>query len=155
MLRASILPVRNFYENSDFWGLEDELSRSWNSLKNVQAYEVSENEQAILLSYEMAGVNKNHLSVELDENILTLTGKKRSLISDNEKSETIVRKLKIPENIDTSKIEAKIIDGMLYLALPKSKREQPQKINVQDESDSEKWNYLLDDNQVGHKSTKN
>jgi HSP20 family protein len=90
------------------------------------------------LEAEMPGVNKDGLEITLEGNEITITGRRttepvRGEPLLRERSTADYRRVfELDPAIDTSKISAKIDQGMLTLALPKSERVKPRKIIVGD-----------------------
>jgi len=97
---------------------------------------IRETKDGYLLQAEMPGVNKAGLEVTVDNNELTLVGRR----SDPEiQAEAVYREsrprdfrrvFELDPAIDTARIEAKMEQGVLTLTLPKAERVKPKKINV-------------------------
>jgi HSP20 family protein len=103
----------------------------------MPAASVTENGDSYLLEVEMPGVNKQGLDISVENNELTITGR-RSLpqvegtcIHRESRSENFRRAFELDPSIDTSKIGAKIEQGVLALTLPKAEQVKPRKITVQ------------------------
>jgi HSP20 family protein len=97
---------------------------------------ITETKEGYLLEAEMPGVNKNGLEVLLEANELTIVGKRHAedLKADLIYRESALRDFRrvfvLDPTIDTSKIDAKIENGVLTLHLPKAERVKPKKITV-------------------------
>ena len=98
---------------------------------------VTENGDSYLLEVEMPGVNKEGLDISVENNELTITGRRSlpqidgSCIHSESRSENFRRAFELDPSIDTSKIGAKIEQGILRLTLPKAEQVKPRKITVQ------------------------
>lgn len=97
---------------------------------------VLENEDGYALQVEMPGVNKKNLEISVENNELTIVGR-RSLpsiagraIHRESRPENFRRTFEIDSSIDTAKISAKIERGVVTLTLPKAERMKPRKIAV-------------------------
>jgi HSP20 family molecular chaperone IbpA len=99
--------------------------------------DIFENEQALTVLADMPGVKPQDLTVDLNENVLTLVGDVAS--PENEGEVDVVREYRtgryyrqftISDIIDQSKIEAVLNDGVLRLTLPKAEAAKPRKIEV-------------------------
>ena len=99
--------------------------------------DIFENEQELTLLADMPGVNAGGVNIDLRENILTLTGDVK--MPEGEKEIELIREYRtgrylreftLSENINQSKIEAEIKDGVLQLKLPKAEAAKPRKISV-------------------------
>jgi HSP20 family protein len=103
----------------------------------MPAASVREDGDSYLLQVEMPGVNKEGLDISVENNELTLTGRRSlpavegTLIHRESRSENFRRAFELDPSIDTSKIGAKIEQGILTLTLPKAEQVKPRKITVQ------------------------
>lgn len=100
--------------------------------------DIFETETDITLLADMPGVKPDDLTIDLKDNILSLSGEVQKHESDAEKAVyseyqigSYYRQFTISEVIDQSKIEAHISDGVLRLALPKVEKAAPRRITVQ------------------------
>ena len=88
------------------------------------------------LSVEMPGVNKEGLEISVENNELTITGRRSlpeiegTLIHRESRPENFRRAFELDPSIDTSKISARIEQGILTLTLPKAEEVKPRKITV-------------------------
>jgi HSP20 family molecular chaperone IbpA len=99
--------------------------------------DIFETEKGITLLADMPGVGTKDLSIDLKENILTLSGDIAAFEGANEQDILIeyevgkyFRQFTLPEVIDQSKIDAHLRDGVLRLTLPKLEKAAPRKIAV-------------------------
>ena len=99
---------------------------------------VFETKDGYVLEAELPGVSKDGVEVTLDGNELTLVGRRGPEVL---KAESLYREsntadyrrvFELDASIDSSKIDAKIDQGVLTLQLPKSERGKPRKIAVND-----------------------
>jgi len=97
---------------------------------------VVEDGDAYLLKVEMPGVNKEGLEISVENNELTITGRRGlaqiegTLIHRESRTEDFRRVFELDPSIDTSKISARIDQGFLTLTLPKAEQVKPRKIAV-------------------------
>lgn len=99
--------------------------------------DIFENEQALFLLADMPGVKAADLKIDLRENVLTVTGRVSAPEKANEADVareygwgTFFRQFTLAETIDQSKIDAKLVDGVLRLELPKVEKAKPRQISV-------------------------
>jgi len=102
------------------------------------AVNIVETNDGYVLEAEMPGVNKEGLEIMLEDNAITLVGRRQP---ETATGEVLVRErcaadyrrvFELDPAIDTAKISAKIDQGILSLTLPKSARVKPRKITVSD-----------------------
>jgi len=97
---------------------------------------VVEDGDAYLLKVEMPGVNKEGLEISVENNELTITGRRDlaqiegTLIHRESRTEDFRRVFELDPSIDTSKISARIDQGFLPLTLPTAEQVKPRKIAV-------------------------
>lgn len=101
------------------------------------AVDIYESDDRITLLADMPGVKAKDLKIDLRENVLTLTGHVAAPEAASEASVlreystgSYVRQFTLSEMIDQSKIDAKLVDGVLHLDLPKAERAKPRQITV-------------------------
>ncbi len=91
---------------------------------------VFENETSFVIEAELAGVSKDAVDVQIENNILTFSGEKKSELADKKAHRVeryygkFSRSFSLPDNVDQTNIKAESKDGMLFLTLPKMKPEE-------------------------------
>lgn len=101
--------------------------------------DIFETAEAIVLKAEVAGVEKEQITVEVHGGTLTLRGEKRDprpvKEEDYHRMErswgTFHRSFSLPTEVDASKIRAKYRDGVLEVTIPKSEAARPSKVRVE------------------------
>ena len=97
---------------------------------------VLEDGDGYLLQVEMPGVNKEGLEISTEGNELTIIGRRSlptidgALLHHESRRESFRRTFEIDSSIDVNKINAKIEQGLLTVALPKAEHVKPRKITV-------------------------
>jgi len=99
--------------------------------------DIFETDQEITLLADMPGVTADNLSIDLRDNILTLTGEVAPFEDANEEDVLIEyeigkyhRQFNLSSVIDQSKIDAELNNGVLRLSLPKVEKAMPRRIEV-------------------------
>ena len=88
------------------------------------------------LEIEMPGVKKDGLEISVENNELTIIGRRSlpamegTLIHRESRQENFRRAFEIDPSIDAGKISAKIDQGLVTLILPKAEHVKPRKITV-------------------------
>jgi HSP20 family protein len=99
---------------------------------------ISETKDGYVLEAEIPGVSKEGLEITLENNELTIIGRRGSEVVPGEPlfrerpTAHFRRVFELDPTIDTSRINAKVNQGVLTLTLPKSERVKPRKITVGD-----------------------
>lgn len=101
------------------------------------AVDIFENAKSITLLADMPGVAPDRLEIDLNEGVLTITGRVESRQGAQEevvlreyRPATFQRKFTLSQSVDQSRIEARLEDGVLHLELPKVAKAEPRKIKV-------------------------
>jgi HSP20 family protein len=95
-----------------------------------------ENGVGYILQVEMPGVNKEGLEISVENNELTILGRRSlptvegTLIHRESRPNNFRRSFELDPTIDTGKISAKIEQGVVTLTLPKAEQVKPRKIKV-------------------------
>lgn len=98
------------------------------STGTLPAVNTSENNDAYALEVAAPGMKKEDFKIELDNNTLTISSEQEENheVKENEysrrefKYNSFTRSFQLPENkVDSSKIYAKYVDGILYVNIPK------------------------------------
>jgi HSP20 family protein len=100
------------------------------------AVEMSETDDAYKLTAEVPGQAPDQIEVQVDQGVLTIRGEKRRTITENlggvNYTEldygTFARSVQLPPGVDTSRIEAKVENGVLTITVPKAEAARPRRI---------------------------
>ena len=97
---------------------------------------VVENADGYTLEVEMPGVSRENLEMWVENNELTILGRRSmpsvegTLIHRESRPENFRRSFELDPSIDAGKISAKIEQGVVRLTLPKAEQVKPRKIAV-------------------------
>ena len=97
---------------------------------------VGEISDGYMLEIEMPGVKKDGLEISVEDNELTIIGRRSlpamegTLVHRESRPENFRRMFEIDPSIDADKISAKIDQGLVTLTLPKAEHVKPRKITV-------------------------
>lgn len=94
------------------------------------AVDVHEDKDAYHASFEVPGVRKEDVKLELNNGLLTVSAEKREKNGENETSLTLSRAVSVPEGVDADSISAKLEDGILRVTLPKAEHRKPRTIEL-------------------------
>ncbi len=107
----------------------DSLTRSGGSAF-LPKVDIIENETSYELHVAAPGLSKEDFNIELNDNSITVSGERKFLNEKNEKNYHSIetqygsfsRSFSLPENVDSSKINAKYNNGILELTIPKDEK---------------------------------
>jgi HSP20 family protein len=98
--------------------------------------DIEEQDDAYVLEAELPGVKREDVNIEIVGNELAITGE----IKERERKGAVRRRtrrtgrfeyrVRLPDQVDASKIDANLDQGVLTVRVPKSAREKRQKIEI-------------------------
>ncbi|MGZ5023022.1 MAG: Hsp20/alpha crystallin family protein [Chthoniobacterales bacterium] len=97
---------------------------------------VTETADGYILEVEMPGVNKEGLEMWVENNELTINGRRSmpaisgTVLHRESRRENFRRSFELDPSINAGKISAKIEQGVVTLTLPKAEQVKPRKITV-------------------------
>jgi HSP20 family protein len=94
------------------------------------ATDVHEDADNYYASFEVPGVKKEDVKIELNNRMLTVTVDRKEKSGDSESSYTSARSISVPDGVKSEAILAKLEDGILTVTLPKSEERKPRNIAV-------------------------
>ncbi len=115
------------------WAGED-LNAGW-----VPAVDVHENDEAFVFTAELPGLDKDDVSITLENNVLTLSGE-RSFEDEAERDKyrriertygNFSRSFTLPSQVVQEKVSAEFKNGLLNITVPKAEQAKPRKIDIQ------------------------
>ena len=102
--------------------------------------DIFEDPDALTVLADMPGVKPGHLTIDLHEGVLTITGHTQPREGSSEvavvqeyPAGTFQRSFTLSEAIDQGQIRATLRDGVLRLRLPKAEQAKPRQIKIQTE----------------------
>jgi HSP20 family protein len=104
----------------------------------IPAMDLVETEDALVLRGDLPGMNEDDVDVEIKDNVLTVSGERRS--ENEEKGEgyhrverafgSFSRSLNLPHGIDPEKVEANFDNGVLEVRIPKPAEAKPTRVQI-------------------------
>jgi len=100
---------------------------------------VGATDEAVTVFVFAPGVNANDLNVDIEGNVLSLSGKREAAEADAERNfyrrerfaGEFRRSVTLPDGLDGDKATARMDNGLLVLTIPKRQEVQPRRINIQ------------------------
>lgn len=107
----------------------------------MPAMDVAERADAYVIHLELPGVDPQQVEVTFEQNVLLVKGTKPSGYDTNTEGELRVytnervhggfeRSVRLPEFVDSERIEARFQHGLLTVLVPKAQAAQPRRIEV-------------------------
>lgn len=102
------------------------------------ALDVKEGLDNYVVSLEVPGILQDDLNISLEENVLTVQGKKEQRREQKEGEfrrversyGTFTRSVTLPRNVDSAAVSAGLTDGVLTITLPKEEQARPRQISI-------------------------
>lgn len=123
----------------DFRRPSNRRPESWTPSCDVQ-----ETEGHFLLNFDVPGVNKDDIQIDIKDNQLFVRGERKVEHTENQGTRhfseriygTFSRAFTLPTSIDSDKIEASYSDGVLHISVPKAESAKPRRIQIGNNSGS-------------------
>jgi HSP20 family protein len=104
------------------------------------AVEVRESADAYSISFELAGAEKDDVSVEVRDNVLTVKGEKKAVeVSEGEKRHHVervygafTRAFTLPNEVHGDAVKATFRNGVLTVDIPKAEAEKPTVVTIEE-----------------------
>jgi len=102
------------------------------------AVDITEDEKEYLVKAEIPEVKKEDVKVTVENNLLTISGERKFEKEEKGKKYhriersygSFVRSFSLPDDVDSSKVDAKFTDGVLTVHVAKSEAARPKQIEV-------------------------
>lgn len=99
---------------------------------------IEETESAYLMSFDLPGVKKEDLKIDVHGRTFTLSGERKQTSEKEERgfkrfecvSGRFARSFTLPMGVDAAKVEATLAEGVLSVTIPKSEAEKPRTIAI-------------------------
>lgn len=106
------------------------------TLTGAYPVDVYEEDDTVKVDAEMPGFQRDDIDVSLDRGVLTISAERKaeepkgtSHLSER-RFTRVERSFTLPSDVDPSKVEARLEDGVLHIELPKTEETQSKKIAV-------------------------
>lgn len=102
--------------------------------KTGLALDLIEREKDIVILCDVPGVSRDDISLEMNENVLTITSERRNTSGDTDHNDPRYgrkeRRLRFAVSVSVDDISASLKNGVLRVTLPKKDASQPKRITV-------------------------
>lgn len=131
--------------------LQSEMNRLFNTLFDapvpgdggavrrwIPAMDLVETEDDFVLRADLPGLSEGDVNIELEDNVLTLSGERKSEHEERKEgyyrveraSGTFARSLTLPEGVNPEGIKASFDRGVLEVRIPKPEERKPRKVAI-------------------------
>lgn len=113
---------------------EDMSSRNW-----LPPVDISETDEALVLTAELPGLSKEDVDITLENNVLSIRGERKFEKEATQENYHRVersygafsRSFTLPSNLVSDKVHASFSDGLLRVEIPKAEEAKPRKITIE------------------------
>jgi HSP20 family protein len=104
----------------------------------LPAVDVWETEKELVLSFDLPGIDEDKIAVELDDNVLTVTGERERTAEHSSERfyrferrfGSFSRSVTLPAGVSEKDIEANYTNGVLEIRVPKPQEPKPKRIQI-------------------------
>ena len=105
---------------------------------SLPAVDVWETENELVLSFDLPGIPEDQISVELDDNVLTVSGQREREEQQSgdrfyryeRRFGTFQRSVSLPPGVNEDDIKANYRNGVLEVRVPKPEEQKPKRIQI-------------------------
>jgi HSP20 family protein len=109
------------------------VGRRW-----IPAMDLVETDDDFVLRADLPGLSENDVNIELEDNVLTISGERKSEHQERKEgyyrveraSGRFSRSLTLPEGVDPEKVRANFDHGVLEVRIPKPEQRKPRKVTI-------------------------
>jgi HSP20 family protein len=107
------------------------------------AVDVEETPEHLVFRAELPGLRREDIDIELEDGVLTIHGEKKqeqreenvNVLLQERRWGTFTRRFTLPRAVDGNNIEARYMDGILMIRVPKAEEAKGRKIQITDGRD--------------------
>lgn len=124
----AVLPIRSYGTSNDAAFVAD----------FTPDVDIAETDHAYLITVDVPGIHRSDVDIALNRGMLTIRGERKAnervenatFIRSERSQGTFERVFTLPRHVEADQIEARMEDGVLHVAIPKSLPAQPKKIKI-------------------------
>ena len=117
--------IRKMWYGFPFHSITEDVDAAW-----TPRLDVSENDKSIEIVADLPGMEKKDINVSLEDDLLTIKGERKQEKEESGKHYHSIerrygafyRSLRLPVEVQSTKINASFKDGVLKITLPKTKK---------------------------------
>lgn len=97
---------------------------------NQPAADLYEDEQNYYARFELPGLKKDQVDLELENSVLTISSVEDKKTKDVEQHISFQRSISVPDGVALDRVSAGLEDGVLTVTMPKAEARKPRQITV-------------------------
>lgn len=97
---------------------------------NQPAADLYEDEGNYYARFELPGLKKKDVDLELENSVLTISSVKKEKSDDSESCVSFQRSISVPDGVNLEAVSAALEDGVLSVTMPKTEARKPLQISV-------------------------
>lgn len=133
---------RQFDDAPRMWNPSESLGR-WASEFGTMAIDLVERDEEFVATIDMPGFERDDIDIRVSDHTLRIEAERREALdeeTDEEKvryirherrHESVERSVRLPDNVDTDGVTAKMKNGVLTVTLPKLEAEDAREIDIE------------------------
>jgi HSP20 family protein len=102
------------------------------------AMDLSETDDALVLRADLPGLDRDDVSIEIKDNVLTVSGERRDAHEDERQGYhrversygSFARSLTLPRGVDAASVSADFDKGVLEVRIPKPAEREPHRVEI-------------------------
>ena len=113
--------------------------RNGGALMRAPDTDVVETEREIRVVTEMPGLKRDHIEIDVENNVLTIRGENRDERTEGQEGRyhlaerrwgTLTRSFVLPRDVESEAIQASFEDGVLTVTIPKSEKARRRRVQI-------------------------
>lgn len=141
-LRQSMLPtlrsLADIENEMDRWMSGSLLPESYEGYDFSPSCNVKETAKEYLVQFDIPGIKKEDVKIELDNNRLTVSGERKEKKEEKDSKSffsesfygSFMRSFALPKTVDEAKVDASYEDGVLTIKIPKTQTSNAKEIKI-------------------------
>jgi HSP20 family protein len=113
-------------------------ARTGQSRRWIPAVDLAEDGDQYVLHADLPGVDEGDVKVEVEDNVLTISGERRSELNDRKDgyyrveraSGSFSRSIRLPDGVDPDSVQASFDKGVLAVTIPKPAEPKPRRVAI-------------------------
>ena len=121
--------------------VDDVMNGSFGTATSAKSFapqvDVRSNDDRVLFFFDVPGVKKEDIEITLERGVLTVKGTRRFEAGTAKEQlvlgrsyGTFARSFSLPDHLDDEKLDAKLVDGVLTIEIPRLQKAKPRKIAI-------------------------